>query len=1120
MAVPTSDPRSVHVPAWKLILKTCLTLWLVELGIMVALPVLNELPQAWMIALADGALVTLVACPVAYLWVFGTQAFRSRFRGAGTARAFLKFGVVVLLVEIAIMTALPLVSFALSDWGVALLDATLLAGLSAAFIPLAVETPDARSHWSGALPRLALKGLDLAPTLAVKITGVATLCTLLAVGATVRMSFNSASELLIEGAVDSLDTAALRQVERLMEATERVRADAAHMGSENAVAELLLARPSHEQGPQPTAIWMERLEQSFTSLLQAKGYWQVRLIDLRSGGMEVARADLDPETGAVRVLPAAELQDKSASDYVQSGRLLEPGQVLASRISLNREHGVVSLPETPTQRFVAPIFLELGREDSGPSLAGLVIQIRHLDELLTMAAIAAAQSGDLSWKTRYDENAVRLDESLAQFMATGDALQRQAARRISQENSVLLEMEESAFSLVSRGRSTEASRLLDSEHYRALKAGYAADLERLVEALDESSDVESREPDALLVINTFATPILHTSLDAGSDYRVLLVNEHGGYLHHEDTAHEWRFEDHGENQFKRQHPQVWGRLLESGSGRTSGDLGGDFFATNRVALNPGIDESYVTVLLLASRAELLAGVTELKTNLIALSVSSILMAGLLCMLTLRRLTRPIQDLTMGANLIAQGVQGVQLPTAGHDEVGQLGRALADLIAKLQERTRIADRKSAEVKELNESLEDQVMKRTARLLASEARLSTIMNSAGDAFITTDESGFIQFWNSAAAAMFGHARAKAVGMNIMQLIPGELRDPHKTSLRDFMNARKSDGVGKPVTVEARRSDGTSFPAKMTLTTAPTDGGILVVAILHDLSEERALQMELDQARKLESIGSLAAGVAHEINTPTQYVTDNVQFLEESCGSLIELAQKVLICMETQQGSENQVFAELQQELEDADLEFLVEEVPSAFQQSLQGLGSIAKIVRAMKEFSHPGSKDKAPADLAHIIENTATVGRNEWKYCAELELDLDPALPLVPCVTGDLGQVLLNLIVNAAHAIDRRREEQGHTDKGTITIRATLDDPWVELRVEDTGCGMTTEVSERIFDPFFTTKEVGKGTGQGLAIARTIIVERHGGTLTVESEVGLGTAFIIRLPLDLADVPAED
>ena len=282
--------------------------------------------------------------------------------------------------------------------------------------------------------------------------------------------------------------------------------------------------------------------------------------------------------------------------------------------------------------------------------------------------------------------------------------------------------------------------------------------------------------------------------------------------------------------------------------------------------------------------------------------------------------------------------------------------------------------------------------------------------------------------------------------------------------------------------------------------------------DITERKALEVQLVQAQKLESIGQLAAGIAHEINTPTQYVGDNIEFLECAFGQLEELRvahEKLLELAEAGnlQGTE---LAEITATVEETDVAYLVEQIPRAITQSLEGVGRIASIVKAMKEFSHPGTEEKTCIDLNRAIESTITVSRNEWKYVAEMETDLDAGLPQVPCLPGEFNQVVLNILVNASHAI-ADVTENGSNGKGTITGSTCQDGNWAEVRITDTGTGIPEKARARIFDPFYTTKDVGKGTGQGLAIAHNVIVEKHGGTLTFETEMREGTTFVIRIPI---------
>jgi signal transduction histidine kinase len=256
-------------------------------------------------------------------------------------------------------------------------------------------------------------------------------------------------------------------------------------------------------------------------------------------------------------------------------------------------------------------------------------------------------------------------------------------------------------------------------------------------------------------------------------------------------------------------------------------------------------------------------------------------------------------------------------------------------------------------------------------------------------------------------------------------------------------------------------------------------------------------------------LAAGIAHEINTPTQYVADNIRFFRDSFREMQGMITAYESLLAAARAAYPQEAAQVDAASRSADWAYLSKEIPSAIEQSLEGVGRVAKIVRAMKEFSHPGKAEKAPYDINHAIEVTTTVARNEWKYVADLKLELDPSLGEVPCHAGEFNQVILNMVVNAAHAI-ADVTDNGSKNKGVITITTRKDGDWAEVRIQDTGSGIPEAIRQKIFEPFFTTKPQGKGTGQGLAIARSVVVEKHGGTLGLESEVGKGTTFIIRLP----------
>ena len=289
--------------------------------------------------------------------------------------------------------------------------------------------------------------------------------------------------------------------------------------------------------------------------------------------------------------------------------------------------------------------------------------------------------------------------------------------------------------------------------------------------------------------------------------------------------------------------------------------------------------------------------------------------------------------------------------------------------------------------------------------------------------------------------------------------------------------------------------------------------LVGVATDLTERKILESQLHQLQKLESIGRLAAGIAHEINTPTQYVGDNARFLCDAFADVTPVLAKYKELLESARAGSisQQLIGEVAAEIQKADLDYLTEEIPAALRQSLDGVSRIAVIVQSMKDFAHPGSKDLKNADLNKAIASTVTVTSNEWKYVADLETRFDHDLPSVPCLLSEFNQVMLNMIINAAHAIADVVGD-GNGGRGKITISTgKIGSDWAEIRISDTGTGIPLQAQEHIFDPFFTTKEVGRGTGQGLAISHNVIVENHKGQLSFETEAGKGTTFIIRLPL---------
>ncbi|MDF3019997.1 MAG: hypothetical protein K0Q92_1300 [Steroidobacteraceae bacterium] len=283
--------------------------------------------------------------------------------------------------------------------------------------------------------------------------------------------------------------------------------------------------------------------------------------------------------------------------------------------------------------------------------------------------------------------------------------------------------------------------------------------------------------------------------------------------------------------------------------------------------------------------------------------------------------------------------------------------------------------------------------------------------------------------------------------------------------------------------------------------------IIGVGFDITERKMAEQRMAAGEKLESIGRLAAGVAHEINTPIQFLNDSIYFIREAMQDLMAHNTKLTATLAAMLPTPPEV---------DEEIEDLKVELPPALDRMADGLARIAEIVRSMKEFSHADQAEKSPVDLNRAIKSTLVIASTEYKYVADVVTDLAPDLPLVTCHGGQINQVVLNLVVNAAHAIGD--VVKGTPNKGKITVRTRVEGGYVVISVSDTGGGIPESIRQRIFDPFFTTKEVGRGTGQGLSIAHNAI-KAHGGTFEFDTEVGKGTTFRVRLPVEAAEREAS-
>ncbi len=386
---------------------------------------------------------------------------------------------------------------------------------------------------------------------------------------------------------------------------------------------------------------------------------------------------------------------------------------------------------------------------------------------------------------------------------------------------------------------------------------------------------------------------------------------------------------------------------------------------------------------------------------------------------------------------------------------------------------------------------------------------LLQSLTNILIVLNDNKIIVHWNRPAEQVFGISKEKAIGK---ELFKSGIEWDWTVLSKAINKCRTENEVVTLTDIGFKDTNGQTHFLNLNISNfgQGTDhaSGFLILA--DEVTEWKDMQSQLTQAQKLESIGQLASGIAHEINTPIQFVGDNIRFLKDSFQDLKEFLEIFNSKLTDEQLKDQYKF--LIQKSEEIDLSFLLEDIPEAIEQSIEGVQRVAKIVKTMKEFTHPNQNAKTPVNLNKALNDTILISKNEWKYVADIETDFEEKLPLVPGFLGELNQVFLNIIVNASHAIgDVVDMDKG--EKGTITIRTYSRENHVIVEIQDTGTGIKKEHMESIFNPFFTTKEVGKGTGQGLTLSHSIITQKHNGRIRVESQEGEGTTFFIELPIEV-------
>lgn len=404
-----------------------------------------------------------------------------------------------------------------------------------------------------------------------------------------------------------------------------------------------------------------------------------------------------------------------------------------------------------------------------------------------------------------------------------------------------------------------------------------------------------------------------------------------------------------------------------------------------------------------------------------------------------------------------------------------------------------------------------------LAAERDKFVSVFKAAPGGMAVSNLSGQIVDVNRALSDMLGFAPDELVGRQLADLVDPVESDAVRIRMRDLAEQQTtSNRSHRRLMTKA----GSSLVADVQLhaVLGPDDRPSMILVAVDDVTEKIRLEVELRHSQKLESIGRLAAGIAHEINTPIQFVGDNVAFLATAFEQLLSLCDVYRsLCDKALRAPLSADEAALKAKTEEAaDLDYIRQNVPTSIASTVDGVGRVAKIVKSMKAFAHPDRGERTLSDINAALRDTLTVATNELKYVAQVETEWGD-IEAVPCFLSDLNQVFLNILVNASHAIGDVVRETGQ--RGTIRVRTYMEEDYVVVAISDSGTGIPPAIRNRVFDPFFTTKGVGKGTGQGLALARSVVVEQHGGALTFDTEMGKGTTFYVRIPVECRDVAKD-